>query len=126
MYSIHMPSSCCLASHRIRSFPSTVTYKKRKAIRITGMRAVVQRVSSASVEVHFFLSTPPNKSQSSYSSSSYSLNISIYRCYQVEGRVVSEIGAGLLVLVGLHDSDTDSDADYMYSRLSLLFPPFLS
>lgn len=28
-------------------------------------------------------------------------------------RVVSEIGPGLLVLVGIHESDTDSDADYM-------------
>ncbi|KAK2972880.1 hypothetical protein RJ640_029997 [Escallonia rubra] len=46
------------------------------------MKAVVQRVASASVEV--------------------------------EGRTVSAIGPGLLVLVGLHDSDADSDADYMY------------
>lgn len=32
---------------------------------------------------------------------------------QVDGRIVSEIGPGLLVLVGLHESDSDSDADYM-------------
>lgn len=47
------------------------------------MRAVVQRVASASVEV--------------------------------EGRIVSEIGPGLLVLVGIHDTDSDADADYMSS-----------
>lgn len=32
---------------------------------------------------------------------------------QVEGYMVSAIGPGLLVLVGLHESDVDSDADYM-------------
>jgi len=52
---------------------------RRKAV--TAMRAVVQRVASASVEV--------------------------------EGRIVSEIGPGLLVLVGIHDTDSDADADYM-------------
>ncbi|KAI4371031.1 hypothetical protein MLD38_019308 [Melastoma candidum] len=49
------------------------------------MRAVVQRVSSASVEV--------------------------------EGRVVSQIGPGLLVLVGIHESDTESDADYICRKV---------
>ncbi|CAL9038991.1 uncharacterized protein LOC135619614 [Musa acuminata AAA Group] len=49
------------------------------------MRAVVQRVLSASVEV--------------------------------EGRVVSEIGPGLLVLVGVHESDTDADADYICRKV---------
>ncbi|XP_064935869.1 uncharacterized protein LOC135584432 isoform X2 [Musa acuminata AAA Group] len=49
------------------------------------MRAVVQRVLSASVEV--------------------------------EGRVVSEIGPGLLVLVGVHESDTDGDADYICRKV---------
>ncbi|XP_047333101.1 D-aminoacyl-tRNA deacylase [Impatiens glandulifera] len=56
------------------------------------MRAVVQRVVSASVEV--------------------------------EGRVVSEIGPGLLVLVGLHESDVDADADYICRKVlnMRLFP----
>ncbi|ESR62689.1 hypothetical protein CICLE_v10016962mg [Citrus x clementina] len=56
------------------------------------MRAVVQRVASASVEV--------------------------------EGRLVSEIGPGLLVLVGLHESDTDADADYVCRKVlnMRLFP----
>uniref|UniRef100_A0A1D1XFN6 D-aminoacyl-tRNA deacylase n=1 Tax=Anthurium amnicola TaxID=1678845 RepID=A0A1D1XFN6_9ARAE len=56
------------------------------------MRAVVQRVASASVEV--------------------------------EGRIVSEIGPGLLVLVGLHDSDTEADADYICRKVlnMRLFP----
>ncbi|KAL1834130.1 uncharacterized protein LOC108212658 [Daucus carota subsp. sativus] len=56
------------------------------------MRAVVQRVASASVEV--------------------------------EGRTVSAIGPGLLVLVGLHDSDVDSDADFICRKVlnMRLFP----
>lgn len=56
------------------------------------MRAVVQRVASASVEV--------------------------------EGRIVSAIGPGLLVLVGLHHSDVDSDADYICRKVlnMRLFP----
>ncbi|XP_068324755.1 uncharacterized protein [Pyrus communis] len=59
---------------------------------IKAMRAVVQRVASASVEV--------------------------------EGRIVSEIGPGLLVLVGLHDSDSTSDADYICRKVlnMRLFP----
>ncbi|KAK1269467.1 hypothetical protein QJS04_geneDACA008241 [Acorus gramineus] len=56
------------------------------------MRAVVQRVASASVEV--------------------------------EGRKVSEIGPGLLVLVGLHESDVESDAEYICRKVlnMRLFP----
>ncbi|XP_072965986.1 uncharacterized protein [Typha angustifolia] len=49
------------------------------------MRAVVQRVLSAAVEV--------------------------------EGRAISEIGPGLLVLVGIHESDADSDADYICRKV---------
>ncbi|CAL1388427.1 unnamed protein product [Linum trigynum] len=56
-----------------------------KRVEIRAMRAVVQRVASASVEV--------------------------------EGRLVSEIGPGLLVLVGVHESDTDSDADYICRKV---------
>ncbi|XP_073123154.1 uncharacterized protein [Henckelia pumila] len=63
--------------------------RKRK---IKSMRAVVQRVASASVEV--------------------------------EGRTVSEIGPGLLVLVGLHGTDVESDADYICRKVlnMRLFP----
>lgn len=43
---------------------------------------------------------------------------------QVEGRIVSEIGPGLLVLVGVHESDTDSDADYV-SHFSTFFYIFI-
>ncbi len=50
------------------------------------MRAVVQRVSSASV--------------------------------MVEGRVVGEIGRGLLVLVGVAASDTTADADYLAEKIA--------
>ncbi|PRQ28898.1 putative D-aminoacyl-tRNA deacylase [Rosa chinensis] len=49
------------------------------------MRAIVQRVPSASVEV--------------------------------EGRIVSTIGPGLLVLVGLHESDSGSDAEYICRKV---------
>ncbi|KAL9234020.1 hypothetical protein vseg_008942 [Gypsophila vaccaria] len=56
------------------------------------MRAVVQRVSSASV--------------------------------LVDGGVVSEIGPGLLILVGILDSDSDSDSDYICRKVlnMRLFP----
>ncbi|KMZ59730.1 D-tyrosyl-tRNA(Tyr) deacylase [Zostera marina] len=56
------------------------------------MRAVVQRVVSASVEV--------------------------------EGCVVSEIGMGLLVFIGVHGSDTESDANYICRKVlnMRLFP----
>ncbi|GER41623.1 D-tyrosyl-tRNA(Tyr) deacylase [Striga asiatica] len=59
---------------------------------IEAMRAVVQRVASASVEV--------------------------------EGRTVSEIGPGLLVLVGLHETDVDSDTEYICRKVlnMRLFP----
>src|ERR1700691_682090 len=50
------------------------------------MRAVVQRVSSASV--------------------------------MVEGRVVGEIGPGLLVLLGVAASDTTADADYLAEKIA--------
>ncbi|XP_022720421.1 D-aminoacyl-tRNA deacylase-like isoform X2 [Durio zibethinus] len=65
---------------------------KHRNLQIRAMRAVVQRVGSASVEV--------------------------------DGRIVSEIGPGLLVLVGLHDSDTESDADYICRKVlnMRLFP----
>ncbi|BFI24202.1 D-aminoacyl-tRNA deacylase [Marchantia polymorpha subsp. ruderalis] len=49
------------------------------------MRAVLQRVVSARVEV--------------------------------EGRIVSQIGPGLLVLVGVLESDTDVDAEYMCRKI---------
>ncbi|KAI9096386.1 hypothetical protein K1719_026105 [Acacia pycnantha] len=44
--------------------------------------------------------------------------------FLVEGRIVSEIGPGLLVLVGLHDSDSDADADYICRKVlnMRLFP----
>jgi len=75
------------------------------------MRAVVQRVASASVEVSLSLSL-------SISLSLYLSHILRHRriitFFQVDGRIVSEIGPGLLVLVGVHESDSDSDADYMY------------
>lgn len=32
---------------------------------------------------------------------------------QVDGEIVGKIGPGLLCLVGLRDTDTEKDADYM-------------
>lgn len=32
---------------------------------------------------------------------------------QVDGQIVSSIGPGLLCLVGLRDTDTEADADFM-------------
>ena len=52
------------------------------------MRAVIQRVKSASVTV--------------------------------EGEVVSEIGKGLLVFLGVAQEDTPADVDYMASKIANL------
>ncbi|KAJ4818236.1 D-tyrosyl-tRNA(Tyr) deacylase [Rhynchospora pubera] len=43
---------------------------------------------------------------------------------EVEGRIVSQIGPGLLVLVGIHEADADSDADYICRKVlnMRLFP----
>lgn len=35
----------------------------------------------------------------------------------VDGRIVSDIGPGLLVLIGIHESDTDADADYICRKV---------
>ncbi|KZV51105.1 D-tyrosyl-tRNA(Tyr) deacylase-like [Dorcoceras hygrometricum] len=74
---------------RNRRNPFSPGSRKRK---IESMRAVVQRVASASVEV--------------------------------EGRPVSAIGPGLLVLVGLHETDVESDAEYICRKVlnMRLFP----
>jgi D-tyrosyl-tRNA(Tyr) deacylase len=50
------------------------------------MRAVVTRVSSASVEI--------------------------------DGQITSEIGAGFLVLLGVHEDDTQADADRIADRIT--------
>lgn len=52
------------------------------------MRAVVQRVSTASVAV--------------------------------EGRIVGEIGTGLLVLLGVSANDAEADADYLAAKIAAL------
>ncbi|KAL0305678.1 UNVERIFIED_CONTAM: D-aminoacyl-tRNA deacylase [Sesamum radiatum] len=43
---------------------------------------------------------------------------------QVEGRTVSAIGPGLLVLVGLHETDVEADAEYICRKVlnMRLFP----
>ncbi|KAF6173499.1 hypothetical protein GIB67_031090 [Kingdonia uniflora] len=69
------------------SFPIVLlrTTTKRGVLQIRNMRAVVQRVASASVEV--------------------------------EERTVSEIGPGLVVLVGVHESDAEADAEYICRKV---------
>ncbi|XP_062016874.1 uncharacterized protein LOC133733241 [Rosa rugosa] len=64
---------------------ATIGTKPNRTHPVRAMRAVVQRVASASVEV--------------------------------EGRTVSAIGPGLLVLVGLHESDSVSDAEYICRKV---------
>lgn len=96
-----------------RQSPVLTAAKKFSAVKIKAMRAVVQRVASASVEVsninwiRKYLPTPLCLLGLSWAGTSNGL--------QVEGRVVSSIGPGLMVLVGLHESDVDSDADYLYA-----------
>ncbi|KAJ0081240.1 hypothetical protein Patl1_10598 [Pistacia atlantica] len=81
-----------LPSFVLRSSTPKRTQLHHQKLQIKAMRAVVQRVTSASIEV--------------------------------DGRIVSEIGPGLLVLVGLHESDTDSDADFICRKVlnMRLFP----
>jgi D-tyrosyl-tRNA(Tyr) deacylase len=38
----------------------------------------------------------------------------------VDGRVVSEIGPGLLVLLGVHESDTEAEADWLADKVKAL------
>ncbi|XP_015874522.3 uncharacterized protein LOC107411449 isoform X1 [Ziziphus jujuba] len=78
--------------YAVSIIPSFATIRTKRAHPIRAMRAVVQRVASASV--------------------------------QVEGRTVSEIGPGLVVLVGLHESDSESDAEFICRKVlnMRLFP----
>ncbi|XP_057764336.1 uncharacterized protein LOC130985393 isoform X2 [Salvia miltiorrhiza] len=69
----------------LRSKRTSRVCSGRRKQTIKSMRAVVQRVASASVEV--------------------------------EGRLISSIGPGLLVLVGLHETDVDSDAEYICRKV---------
>ena len=36
---------------------------------------------------------------------------------EIDGKTISEIGCGLLVFVGICDNDTDTDIDYLSSKL---------
>ncbi|KAL2931802.1 D-aminoacyl-tRNA deacylase [Bienertia sinuspersici] len=73
-------------------FPQILRKPSNPLLFTRAMRAVVQRVTSASVEV--------------------------------EGKIVSEIGPGLLVLIGVHDSDSDADSNYICRKVlnMRLFP----
>ncbi|XP_075488393.1 uncharacterized protein LOC142527462 [Primulina tabacum] len=88
---IFLQSTKLYAATARRNRPNRVSPGARKR-KIKSMRAVVQRVTSASVEV--------------------------------EGRTVSAIGPGLLVLVGLHETDVESDAEYICRKVlnMRLFP----
>lgn len=52
------------------------------------MRAVIQRVSEASVKI--------------------------------AGEVVGEIGSGFMILLGIHEADSQADVDYLVRKISLL------
>ena len=39
---------------------------------------------------------------------------------KVEGKIISDIGQGLLVLVGIHQTDTAEDASYLANRIPVL------
>ncbi|PKU73259.1 D-tyrosyl-tRNA(Tyr) deacylase [Dendrobium catenatum] len=82
------------------------------------MRAIVQRVLSASVEVgdKTLAFSQPFNGEYPY----------LIASLQVEGRLVSEIGPGLLVFIGIHESDVEADADYMCVFPMSLFIAFFS
>ncbi|XP_074272323.1 uncharacterized protein LOC141596144 [Silene latifolia] len=88
---IHLQTSFLL--NPLRTLVVKPQIQRKSSLFFTrAMRAVVQRVSSASVEV--------------------------------EGQIVSKIGPGYLVLVGILESDTDSDSDYICRKVlnMRLFP----
>lgn len=89
---VPFPSPCISIGVDNNNSKSITVKRTRNLKTVRAMRAVVQRVASASVEV--------------------------------DGRVVSEIGPGLLVLVGIHDSDGTIDADYICRKVlnMRLFP----
>ncbi len=74
------------------------------------MRAVLQRVTKASVTV---CGVDRWQSQESSSLSHGQLIMRLSRRSQVDGKVISSIGPGLLCLLGLGVGDTDADAEYM-------------
>lgn len=85
------------------------------------MRAVVQRVTSASVEASYQCAPPllpppppPLPLIVAAATAGFSLQPCL-PCLQVDGEIVGKIGPGLLCLVGLRDTDTDKDAEYMWA-----------
>lgn len=64
------------------------------------MRAVIQRVTSASVT--------GNKSVCTFL---YTVNLP--NLFLVDGKVISQIGQGLCVLIGISRDDTEADSDWM-------------
>ncbi|CAN0853234.1 Peroxidase 19 [Linum grandiflorum] len=75
----------CLTLPRHRPAGDCHRFPASRRFQVRAMRAVVQRVESAGVEV--------------------------------DGALVSEIGPGLVVLVGIHESDTEADADYICRKV---------
>ncbi|KAK3207036.1 hypothetical protein Dsin_021082 [Dipteronia sinensis] len=93
MYSISgLPSVAINIARTSKPNKTPLHNHHSKLLQVKAMRAVVQRVTSASVEV--------------------------------DGCVVSEIGPGILVLVGIHEADSESDADYICRKVlnMRLFP----
>ena len=80
------------------------------------MRAVVQRVTSASVEARH---APPNVARAATLRRAAARRLPPApgavrpRPPQVEGEVVSRIGPGLLCLVGITTGDTEKDAEFL-------------
>ncbi len=78
------------------------------------MRAVLQRVKSAYVKVR------PSVIGCSMKNKRDCADVSVANQHpmrhlrdQVDGEVISEIGAGLVCLLGVGVGDTDADAEYM-------------
>ncbi|RVW95805.1 D-aminoacyl-tRNA deacylase [Vitis vinifera] len=107
MNSVACPSCCSIIRTKHRSV-------SRRRAQVRAMRAIVQRVSSASVEV----------CSKSISLSFLSYITSAKLQFAGGGAHCIGDGPGLLVLVGVHESDTDSDADYICRKVlnMRLFP----
>lgn len=80
------------------------------SLRVVSMRAVVQRVKSASITVRFDLHAA---ALYWYGRHGNALGRWAATPVQVEGKLVSSIGPGLLCLIGIKTGDTEADQEFM-------------
>ena len=80
------------------------------SLRVVSMRAVVQRVKSASIAVRFVLHTAALYQRERHANA---LGRWAATPVQVEGKLVSSIGPGLMCLIGIKTGDTEADQEFL-------------